>query len=154
MVRTKLRRIKKVSSNTSSPTATKRTKKVDDYSEDSDEHSSDSDYSDCNHLPHAQNSEELQEQRIIKLLKDEGCYRYLRRNMGGYQRSVDYCKQVLKHTSKLLLYVGGDDFANFAIIRACLIIELMKLIMKSLHSTIISRYCNHLSDLGFKPSKN
>jgi hypothetical protein len=127
-------------------------KKGDRICDSDDENLSDSDY-EVDDSPTVQSLEDIQQIRIVKVLKQLGCYKYLRRNVGGYQRSVEYCTQVINHTSKFLAHVGGEDMANFAILRASVIIELMRVIMTSLHATVICKYCNHLSLNGFKPSK-
>ena len=41
---------------------------------------------------------------------------------------------------------------SIAVIGAFLVIELMKIIMTTLHSTVVCKYCNYLTGLGFKPS--
>jgi hypothetical protein len=71
----------------------------DDDDDDCDSHSSDSDYDVADNLQ-PECPDEIHENNIYKVLKNEGMYRYMRRNVGGYQRSVDYCHQV-KHLDYL-----------------------------------------------------
>ena len=93
------------------------------------------------------------EKKVAKILDLQGLYKYQRRDNGGSRKSVDYCTNVTRHMAKFIVYVGGEDLQVPSSITVVMVFALIKAVMKSLHMTTVSNYCNHLTDVDYKPSK-
>ena len=90
---------------------------------------------------------------VVKALEKEGLYKYERKERCGHQKTVDYANNVVKHTAKFIVYVGGDELLNLPIISVIIVMSIIKVIIKKLHVSVVDKYCDYLSDKGFASSK-
>jgi len=66
---------------------------------------------------------------------------------------VDYANNVVKHTAKFITFVGGEELLKLPIVTIMIIMSIIKIIIKRLHVSVVNRYCDHLSEMGFSSSK-
>ena len=90
---------------------------------------------------------------VTKLLEKEGLYKFERKERGGHRKTVDYANSVVKHTAKFITFVGGEELLKLPIITIMIIMSIIKIIIKRLHVSVVNRYCDHLSEIGFSSSK-
>jgi hypothetical protein len=90
---------------------------------------------------------------VTKALEKEGMYKFERKERGGHRKTVDYAKNIVKHTANFIVFVGGEDLLNIPIISISLILCIIKVIMRKLHVSVVNKYCDHLSDMGLSASK-
>jgi len=90
---------------------------------------------------------------VTKLLEKEGLYKFERKERGGHRKTVDYANSVVKHTAKFITFVGGEELLKLPIVTIMIIMSIIKIIIKRLHVSVVNRYCDHLSEMGFSSSK-
>jgi hypothetical protein len=112
---------------------------------------SSSDFSESDHI-HKLNSD-IVEKEVSKVLEKEGLYRFERKERAGHRKTVDYANNVLKHTAKFIAFVGGEELLHLPVITIIIVMSIIKTIMKKLHVSVVNKYCDHLSDMGFSASK-
>jgi hypothetical protein len=96
---------------------------------------------------------EIAVNEVVKVLEKEGLYKFERKARGAQQKTVDYANNVVKHTAKFLVFVGGEELLNLPIISVLLVMSLFKIIIKRLHMSVVNNYCDFLSDRGISSSK-
>ena len=91
--------------------------------------------------------------KVKNILTKLGLYRHYRQQFGGYQKTKDYCSNVVKQTSRFLLFVGGKEFYHQITITESVIRRIVTTVLRTLHLTAIPKYSISISK-DFSPSKS